>query len=867
MDLAARMRAKGLGSQRPGRRCVGLSVLSVLPALPASPVSPVWLLSLVATVLAGLSCGGEVAESESLERFAGRARAMLAEADSLVLRAESFDEERVLEQLAYQAQDRTFFTRFDRVAPFSVEGGRSGPDARPERPDTRAGVIALRPLRSSARHEGALQIIEFEHGDRLENRDPIRLEKAAIAEFELRIKVERSKTLELGWSSEPPAAPRPRKRKTRESDTRVYIDTLPDGEFHTYRINASNALQIGKEPEDIRRIFLSPTRTSNDNIELDYLRVVEKGERYARNDWGRSYEEIDSQMRAVLYSATPRALRYRVSLPEGALFFSAGMAALDSGDPIDFSLRIHGPSGVRTVLQERVEASGRWHDRKVDLSAWSGKQVEVELRATSERGNVAFWSNPILYAPPTRRFNVLFIVQDTLRADRLSAYGHSRKTSPEFDAFVGKGVLFEHAISQATKTRPSVAAMMTGLYPTAVGVWNFHEMLDERYVTLAEILRARGFATGAFMGNPNAGPYAGLHQGFEFLVHRFPGRARLPGEPYLIQRASEIIGPDVDRWIAEQRDRNFFLYLHLVDPHGAYDAPPPYDAWFAQVDSKALPELERDFKLDPPGVARPTGEGRRRMYDGEILYNDRHIADLLQRLEASGILRDTLVIFASDHGEFLGLRAPDQWGHHPPGFAQVTRVPLAMVLPGVLPAGRRVSQAVQLIDVLPTVLELAGIDGEGLVLQGRSLVPLVRGAESTSLRERVLVSDEVIGRQRSDTRPWGSIYFDGMHFLNSRKFFTREELADPDLDPTLRVEAFRFQDDPAETSNLAADTAEPPGPGWEAWQLETSQFLQQLVEKNGLIWSAMTGESDDEDDEIRLDPQVREQLKGLGYIQ
>jgi arylsulfatase A-like enzyme len=360
------------------------------------------------------------------------------------------------------------------------------------------------------------------------------------------------------------------------------------------------------------------------------------------------------------------------------------------------------------------------------------------------------------------------------------------------------------------------------------------------------------------MGNPNAGPYAGLHQGFEHLVHRFPGRARLPGEPYLIQRASEIVGPDVDVWIAEHRDRNFFLYLHLVDPHGAYDAPPPYDAWFNAADTAALPRLERESKMDPPGIARPTAEGRRLMYDGEILYNDRHIGDLLERLESTGALRNTLVIFASDHGEFLGLRAPDQWGHHPPGFAQVTHVPLAMVLPGVLPADRRITQPIQLIDVLPTVLELAGIDGEDLVLQGKSLVPLLRDSEPVSLPDRVLVSDEVIGRLRDDTRPWGSVYFDGLHFLNSRKFFDRKELASPGLDPTQRIEAFRFLEDPAESANLALD------PAWQAWRDETSDFLQQLVEKNLRLWAAMTLESDDE---IRLDPQVREQLKGLGYIQ
>ena len=238
--------------------------------------------------------------------------------------------------------------------------------------------------------------------------------------------------------------------------------------------------------------------------------------------------------------------------------------------------------------------------------------------------------------------------------------------------------------------------------------------------------------------------------------------------------------------------------------------------------------------------------------------NDHHLAGLLEGLESRGILNHTLVIFASDHGEFLGLRSPEQWGHHPPGYTQVTHVPLAMILPDILPAGRRVRQAVQLIDLLPTILELAGIDDSGMILQGRSLLPLAMGEASDSLSDRVVVSDEVISRQRGDTRPWGSVYFDGIHFLNSRKFHDRRALANPDLEVTSTLKAFRYAEDPAEVVDLAHDAA------WREWGDDVSSFLQQLIESNGRISKAMTGESEDE---IRLDPQVREQLKGLGYIE
>ena len=135
-----------------------------------------------------------------------------------------------------------------------------------------------------------------------------------------------------------------------------------------------------------------------------------------------------------------------------------------------------------------------------------------------------------------------------------------------------RGIQFDWAVSQATKTRPSVPPDDVAV-SDGDGRLAFSDMLSERYLTLAEILRAQGFATASFIQNGNAGPYAGLHQGFsESYDEQVMGKA-----------TEEIYGERVFSWLERHRDRNFFLYLHAIDPHGPYDPPPPFDAWYQEV--------------------------------------------------------------------------------------------------------------------------------------------------------------------------------------------------------------------------------------------------------------------------------------------
>ena len=206
------------------------------------------------------------------------------------------------------------------------------------------------------------------------------------------------------------------------------------------------------------------------------------------------------------------------------------------------------------------------------------------------------------------------------------------------------------------------------------------------------------------------------------------------------------------------------------------------------------------------------------LYAGEVRNNDTHMQTLMTALDELQLRRNTLLVFLSDHGEHLGERR--LWEHTPPGFAPVLHVPLIMSLPGTLPEGARVRPAVQLVDVLPTILELLGIPTESLLLQGDSLVSLVRGERPSFWANRVLWSDETMSYASKETTDvWGSLFFRRWHLLRSPRL--------------RRVEVFDFVADPQESL--------PREPGLLARRANRGavKLMHEIKQANMAIWRAM----------------------------
>jgi len=273
-------------------------------------------------------------------------------------------------------------------------------------------------------------------------------------------------------------------------------------------------------------------------------------------------------------------------------------------------------------------------------------------------------------------YNLLLVTLDTLRADRLGAYGYDAVETPNIDRLAGEGVRFDRVTTTVPVTLPAHASIMTGLNPFAHGVRNNGSfVLGDDATTLAEVLRRQGYATGGFIGAVVLEAQFGIAQGFD----TFNGLAQyqavtgdLSGE-----RPGEEVVAQASQWIRDQRNP-FFAWVHMYDPHDPYAPPEPYAGRYA----------------DNP-------------YDGEVAYVDEMVGRLLQTLDDTGATDSTLVVIVADHGEGLGDHG--EGGHSFFIYDSTVRVPLIFWAPGAVPAGVVPTGPVSVVDIFPTVLSLLGV--------------------------------------------------------------------------------------------------------------------------------------------------------------
>jgi len=325
----------------------------------------------------------------------------------------------------------------------------------------------------------------------------------------------------------------------------------------------------------------------------------------------------------------------------------------------------------------------------------------------------------------TARPNVVLIVVDALRRDHLGSFGYDRPTSPTLDELARRGVLFTNLSSVSSQTATAVASLLTGRYPSETGV-QFHARtrafgdgrrrphLDDSLIVLAESMRDAGYATAAVVANPWLAPDTGYAQGFDAFVEIVCGGLRPTEKPPC--DAAQVTGPAL-ALVEKSLGRPFFLYLHLMDVHSPYVKPgltqrlfvtrPGHDR-YRNGPVKRLADRDREFMVA--------------LYDEGIVRVDAAIASFLDRLRAFARPEDTLVTITADHGdEFVehgGL------GHGTTLYDELVGSFLLLYRPGAL-APRRVDSRGSLIDVRPTLEELAGVPSGGST--GTSLASLARG--------------------------------------------------------------------------------------------------------------------------------------------
>jgi arylsulfatase A-like enzyme len=451
--------------------------------------------------------------------------------------------------------------------------------------------------------------------------------------------------------------------------------------------------------------------------------------------------------------------------------------------------------------------------------------VLPRIRSAAERNTIAQ-----LPAAPEGAPNVLLLILDTVRADYLSVYNVAEKTSPRLAEWAQRGTVFDQSYSTSSWTTPSHASFFTGQYPSAHRA-SYTVRLGEQHLTLAEVLKERGWATAGITANYAATPIeSGLAQGFihyadlkntlkevtkSTTITQAQNVVRFINALRSGQSVSHAIGrffsadfsprftdhahdtktaPEVraqfSAWLDElPKGRPFFAFLNMYDAHYPYISPQPYTSMFK------------------------TGNGPADLYRGSIRYLDGQVDSLFRDLERRGILDNTIVIVTSDHGEQFGEH--EQWAHANSLYRQVLHVPLVVIYPKAVPAGVRASQQVTGRDIPATVLDLLAVPRDSAI-GGTSLAALWRDstARASDVVAEVDQNMRAVKHLMNSYGPMKAIFDDSLHVVR---------------DGTGIYEAYRYRQDPAEVQDLVAAARDPAA---------FKALLEFAVRRHRLFWPA-----------------------------
>lgn len=435
----------------------------------------------------------------------------------------------------------------------------------------------------------------------------------------------------------------------------------------------------------------------------------------------------------------------------------------------------------------------------------------------------------------TPQKNVLLITLDTTRADYLGCYGCAEQTSPNLDKLASESVVFDLAIAQAAVTPVSHASILTGLNPYNHHLRVLHGLVDNKLadeqITLAEVWQKAGGQTSAFISSFPVTKAFGLDQGFEHFDADFPqadGKG-LVSESGTVntgksqRRAGETTEAAI-KWLRKKfsKKKPLLMWVHYFDPHDPYVLPPD------------------NFSTNFTPASKEKDDILRAIYKAEVFYMDHHIGRLFKTFKKQGLWDNTIVVVVADHGEGLG---DHDWWTHGILYQEQIRVPQIVHIPG-MQRGMRIKSLVRTIDLMPTVLEAAGVSADIYpTMDGKSLITTM----NTGKTEKPLLgySDSVnmLTYGRPDVRDKRDQKNDKIYCLMDERYKLIFHQQRPE-----ETEFYDLQADPKETNNLSADNPAP-----------MTVLMNDLESRNAFseIMPGMTP----------TDAEWLKKLKGLGYVE
>jgi len=525
----------------------------------------------------------------------------------------------------------------------------------------------------------------------------------------------------------------------------------------------------GESPSPLRHLFLHLSGVRDPRTAIESISVVTTRERGS----GRARVAVDGEMREVLFLRTPGEWSRDIDIPPRAeLRFGIHVP---SAVPVRARVGIDLRESRETLFDEEI-AGGGFRDFVVPLPEARGARLTLSVESALAAVQV-LWSQPLLVtetdSPP--RPNVVLYVVDSLRAVALSLYGAEPTSSPFLDGLSRESLVVERCYAAASWTKPSVASLLTSLYPQThrLGARHYADPLPDGVETLPDYFAKHGYVTAQFSANPFSGTLSNLDRGFDqyFAPDSFGSG---PSKP-TAERMNDRILP----WIEGHARDRFFLYVHSMDPHAPYESGG---------------------------------------YDSAVRSADAQIGRLYRGLVELGLAEDTLFVVTADHGEAFGEHGPT--GHGNSVYDEEVRVPLLLHWKGHL-APRRIERVAHHVDVLPTLLDYASVPFDRGAVEGRSLASA--GREGPTFVSRFVYPEdleiEVLDRNEAHAvieLPWKLIVREGgspeLYHLATDPG-EKSNLADrrPDLVRSLNESLERFLERQA-SGPLEPSRPQPPSP-------------------------------------------------------
>lgn len=565
----------------------------------------------------------------------------------------------------------------------------------------------------------------------------------------------------------------------------------------------------------------------------------------------------------AIFAPPKSVFEFHVKIPElSVLEFGYGLlnrAHEEPGDGVNFIVQIENDSEKKVIFSRHLNPYKEKKERRVfhksiDLSDFHGKELKVSFitegfppdkrfldKYPDLRNDLSFWFNPVIFKKPDEGRNVILISIDTLRADHLGCYGYKRKTSPNVDLLADDGVLFLNTFCDSPWTLPSHVSMFTSLNALHHGVNGLGNRMPSSLISLADILRKKNVFSTAFTGGGKVSARFGLSKGFDSY-----GESQ---ETIYAKHAAEHLFNRTSRWIDQNGNKNFFLFLHTYQVHGPYIPPPPYDEMFLERRIDDKPEFLKEVLGTQKNKFRSVDEEDREsvisLYDGGIRYTDEYlIGPLIAKLKELDLYDRSMIIFTSDHGEeFYEHRG---WEHSHSLYNELIKIPLIIKFPDSRFRGEKIDYIARLVDIVPTVLDVLEIENSESEMDGNSLIRLINGKEKG---DREFFS--YLGPDGFPHVPEKiSVNNDSYKLILNRPFSEedRSYFIPPPI-PPVKLELYHLKNDPLEEENLSHKE-----------RSVTQELLQRL--------NVLLSESKDRkvQEKAIIDEELEERLRALGYI-